>query len=193
MITVSRLAAIITIFLSGQLSFGQTVPFDIKNDSEHFSELPDSTIKTEVALFNIKGASMKKADSSNQLVEIPIRICTGAEIHLSKGSTFIHIYFKGKTPDRSLDSIFLVIHNHYQVKFPSHAFKEIYTTHECSFSDGKKQEKFFSPYFKAFYTKDNRRLYIYMLGGTANNKYEVTWVIVNGKYCARIIDDIPND
>lgn len=37
---------------------------------------------------------------------------------------------------------------------------------------------------------DKRRLYIYMLGGTESKKYEVTWVIMNNKYCYRIIDEV---
>jgi hypothetical protein len=186
MTTISRLTTVVTILLFWQLSFGQTVPSDMKNDNEHFSELPDSIMKNEVALFNVKGASIKKIGSNNQLVEIPIDNCTDTAIHLNKGSTYIGVFFK----DRSLDSIFLVTHSHYWIRFPKHAFKGIYTTHLCNFNGGRKQDKFFFPYFKAFYTKDNRRLYIYMQGGTDTNKYEVTWVIVNGRYYTRIIDNI---
>jgi hypothetical protein len=190
MSTILKVAAIFTILLCGQPGIAQIARLGVNNNSEHFSELSDTTIKNEVALFNMKGGSMKTGDANSELVGIPIRHCTDKAIHLSKGSTFISVYFKEQTPNRALDSIFLVTHSHFWVRFPDHAFEGIYAPHSCDFSGGNKKDAFFSPYYTAFYSKDRRRLYIYMQGGTDANKYEVTWVIVNGKYHTRIVDSI---
>tara|TARA_R110000737_G_scaffold352064_1_gene396532 strand:+ start:89149 stop:89685 length:537 start_codon:yes stop_codon:yes gene_type:complete len=165
-------------------------------DAESLTTLTDSLLKREISLFTTTGASLKNTDSllKTTLTEISITHCIDSVVDLSWStatssvSTFIHIYF---TPSKSLDSIFLVTHSHLWVKFPKDAYKGISQSHSCNYSGGGKQDKFFSPNYKAFYSKDKKRLYIYMQGGTDTNKYEVTWIIVNDIYLKRIVDRIP--
>jgi len=88
---------------------------------------------------------------------------------------------------KKVDSIFFVTHSHFWVKFPKDAYKGIVAPASCNFSGGKKQ-RFYSDDYKAFYSNDKKRLYIYLLGGTAADKYEVTWVVVNDKYWGRVMD-----
>lgn len=164
-----------------------------------FESLSDSLIKCEVEFFTLKGASLKKTDSLFKVVltEIPVHSCTDNNVDLwwstfgSSLSTFIHFYFKGEIPNKTLDSISVVTHSHFLVKFPENTFQGLIQANSCNFSSNGKKDKFFSPYFKAFYSEDKKRLYIYMLGGTTSNKYEVTWVILNDEYYTRIIDRIP--
>ena len=194
-----RISIILTTLLLGQLCFGQTDSLSIKVDSVNFIGLSDSLIKSEIAFFTINGSVFKKTDSSSKVVltEIPVRNCSENEVHLSLStftssvSTFIHLYFKGEVSNKTLDSIFLVTHSHFWVKFPDNSFQGLIQSNSCNFSSNGKQDKFFSPYFKAFYSEDKKRLYIYMLGGTDSNKYEVTWVVINDKYYTRIIDSVP--
>lgn len=166
-------------------------------ESATFFSLTDSLIKREVALFTIKGSSIKETlPGKIPLMEIPVRHCTDGEVHLSWSkfigsvSTFIHIYFKVEGSHRTLDSIFLVTHSHFWVKFPAAAFEGLPQSNSCNYSVKGKNSGFFSPYYKAFYSSDKRRLYIYMLGGTDSHRYEVTWVIVGDKYLTRIVDNI---
>ena len=151
-----------------------------------------------MASFTIKESSINKSDSfaKSTLTEIPISSCSEKEGHLYLGtltssiSTFIHLYFKGEVPNKRLDSIFLVTHSHFWVKFPHSAFEGLFQSNICKFNKGGKKSKFYSQYYKAFYSLDKRRLYIYMIGGNDLGKYEVTWVIVNDKFCTRIFDCI---
>jgi len=167
--------------------------------SESLTGISDSLLKKEIASFTIKGSSFYKADSLSKatLIEIPIRNCSDKEVHLSWStfagpvSTFIHLYFKGQVPDKTLDTIALVTHSHFLVRFPRAAFQGLNQPNACSFSRGGKKSKFFSPYYKAFYSADKKRLYIYMLGGIGSGKYEVTWVIVEDRYYTRILDTFP--
>ena|SRR5687767_8356909 len=192
---------IATIFLCGQVCYGQTNSSisDTTKAKESFITISDSIIKNEIAFFSIKGASLKKTDSlaQKQLTEIAVTYCSDHEVHLSWStffgpmSTFISIYFNEETSNRTLDSIFLVTHSHFRVKIPKDTYKGVSVSNSCNFSGGGKKGKFYSPFYKAFYSKDKRRLYIYMLAGTATNKYEVTWVIVNNKYHTCIVDSIP--
>ena len=39
-----------------------------------------------------------------------------------------------------------------------------------------------------FFSKDNNRMYIYLLSRDATGSYEVTWVIENKKYLRRVVD-----
>ena len=167
--------------------------------SESLTDISDSLLKKEIASFTIKGSSFYKADSLSKatLIEIPIRHCSDKEVHLSWStfagpvSTFIHLYFKGQVPDKTLDTIALVTHSHFLVRFPRAAFQGLNQPNTCSFSGSGKKSKFFSPYYKAFYSADKKRLYIYMLGGIGSGKYEVTWVIIEDRYYTRILDTFP--
>jgi hypothetical protein len=75
------------------------------------------------------------------------------------------------------------------VRFPKDAYKGMIASASCNFSGSKKGD-FFSDYYKAYYSNDKKRLYIYMLGGTDSNKYEVTWIVVNDKYWGRVMDTV---
>lgn len=182
-----QLVFILIILLIGQVCIAQEILPNIKENNKSLTALSDSLVKVEVASFTMKGKSLGLAAP---LTEIPIGSCTDKMVHMSIWSTYIHLYFKGNIPDRSLDSIFLVTHSHYWVKFPKDAWADLPQSNSCNFTGTRKQRSFFSRYFKAFYSMDKRRLYIYMQGGTEHKKYEVTWVIINGGYSYRILDEV---
>jgi hypothetical protein len=152
------------------------------------------------------------------LKEIPLSHCTKNEILFTAGkSTFIHIYasdfdslrhtlsyvnhpeprvlidnypswgVSGKIPIRKVDSLFVVIHSHFLVRFPPSSFTGIYEPHFCGVG---KKGRLESPYNKVFQSEDKRRIYIYMLNGEGADRYEVSWVIQDGKYCTRVIDPV---
>ena len=180
-------------YFSLVLTFGQTKTAT----SESLVNVSDSLLKSEIASFTKKGASLKLKDSlpKAQLIEIPIRNCSDKEVHLSRStffssvSTFIHIYLKEELSLKKLDSIVLITHSHFLVKFPGDAYKDIFTSAQCKLAGGKRG-KLFSDYYKAFYSQDRRRLYIYMIGGTDINKYEVTWVVIDDRFFTRVLDNI---
>lgn len=186
---------ILTIFcLFSAWVYGQS---DITT-SESLTDLSDGLLKNEIASFTIKGNSFKGADTliKLNLIEIPIKYCSDKEVHLnwstftSSVSTFIHLYFKGDTSNKTLDSIFLVTHSHFWVRIPDSAYKGLIQSNSCNFKRTGKSDAFYSPNYKAFYSADKRRLYIYMLGETIASIYEVTWVIINDKYFTRVLDNI---
>jgi hypothetical protein len=152
------------------------------------------------------------------LNEIPINTCTDSLVHFYKGNIFVHIFnskfdstqhhltytdnlknllllidnksfsgTNGSIPQRKVDSIILIMHSHFLVKFPDSAYSGIYEPHLCDFS-GDKKVKYTSSHYKVFQSPDKRRLYIYMLNGEGAGKYEVTWVIQDGKYYTRVLD-----
>ncbi|MDH7463916.1 hypothetical protein QEG73_21620 [Chitinophagaceae bacterium 26-R-25] len=163
--------------------------------AETISNVSDSVIMKEIASFTKAGRLLHPDTLQAKLVEIPISSCSDKSINwaassfFSSISTFIHIYFLPDSSLRKVDSIFVVTHSHFWVKFPGNAYKGIITSASCNFSGSKKQ-RFYSDYYKAFYSSDKKRLYIYLIDGTGADKYEVTWVVVNDKYLGRVVDKI---
>lgn len=153
-----------------------------------FEGITDSLIKQEVAAFTEKGSMLRASADWRpaRLTELPVKSCNDQMVYLSKGDIYVHFYFKKNEPGRVLDSIFLVTHSHFLVRFPRAAFEGLGPAAPCDFKGGKRAS-FSSPYFKAFRSADTGRLYLYMKGGTGNEKYEVTWVIYS-KFYLRIID-----
>ena len=180
------------LFLKTVYSYGQANAII----SESLTTVSDSLMKIEVSSFTLKGSTLKKIDSLRKtlLIEIPISYCTDKVVLLSKSKffgsigTYINIYFNGDLTNRTLDSIFLVTHSHLWVRIPKDAYKGILSFYKCNFNSSKKQKEHFSSFLKAFYSKDYKRLYIYMLCGKESSKYEVTWVIINDDYLKRIVD-----
>lgn len=157
----------------------------------------DSVFKKEMSLFTHQmTSSISNNNRSSALIEIPLQHCSESEVHLSLSkfnsavSTFIHIYFSGERPKRRLDSIFIVTHSHFHVKMPQSAFEGVLNNAICNQTRTGKKATIHSPFFKAFYSKDKHRMYIYMTGGVDDEPYEVTWIFENDKYLKRVLTRI---
>lgn len=167
--------------------------------SSGLDQITDTLIRREIATFTVTGASLYTGDSSGKkkLREIATRYCDNGEVHLSWStftssvSTFIHLYFTGEDTNRMLDSIFLVTHSHFYVRIPKSVCQGLRQPNTCNYRGGPKKENYYSPWIKAFYSADKRRLYIYMVGGAGSDKYEVTWVISDDRFFIRVMDRIP--
>lgn len=185
---IKRTQIVLLLFMLGKVCSAQP---------ESFTTLTDSLVRQEIAMFSFKGASVKGSHSPGQpaLIEIPLRNCDGKTVNLYKGSTFIHLYFSqasgevGQPVIHGLDSIFLVTHSHFWVRIPKSAYVGLKDLIPCDHGDTKKNP-YHSPFFKAFQSMDNGRIYIYMIAGADRERYEVTWVIKDSKFYTRIMDPI---
>ena len=167
--------------------------------TQTLANVSDTLIKREISSFSrAKNISQEAIRSlKSPLIEIPLQHCSESEVHLSLSkfnssvSTFIHLYFKGNTTDKILDSIFVVTHSHFWVKIPRSAFEGISQNLSCEATKiNGKRSHLTSPNYKAYYSANKRRMYVYMIGGSEENKYEVTWVFVDDKYLSRVLDKI---
>lgn len=78
----------------------------------------------------------------------------------------------------------------YQLRPPDSAFIGLYEPNLCHVKlEGTKAKR--TTDCKVFRSEDKRRMYIYMLNGEGMDRYEVTWIIHNSKYYARVVDSIP--
>jgi hypothetical protein len=170
-----------------------TLSYACFGQNESAVNLTDTLVKNEIAMFNFNNYQLTQTNTLNQstLTEIPFVSCDGKSVNFYKGDTFIHLYFDQNPEGISfLDSIYVIIHSHFVVTFPKSAFGGLYNTITCDFRQESKSNQNVSPFFKAFQSKDKRRIYIYMVGGVGTDRYEVTWVIVDSKFHIRTVDPI---
>jgi len=184
---------------------------EIRQNKESFFFLKDTVIKREISTFNsVKDTLLKKIEDV-YLFEVPVYYCSENLLSYNNKSTYIHIYVSAidkmkdnlvlkKTegncrfvkgvdsiPSKKVDYVDIIIHSHYRIKIPDSAFLGIYEPLNANCLK-KKREKLFLSNSKVFLSQDRRRIYVYMLNGKGNSKYEVIWIINNGKYYGRIVD-----
>lgn len=70
------------------------------------------------------------------------------------------------------------------IVIPAAAYTDLYNPAFCRVGANAKTKCNVGVYF----SKDNHRIYIYMLNGDGKEGYEVTWVIQDKKYLRRVID-----
>lgn len=183
---------LLTLLAGGQFCSAQHINDQMKSFGWDLSAdaIADSTVKAEIALFKLTHT----VDPS-KFVEIPLKRCDNKGVFFSKGSTYIDLYFKKDEPDRAdatvsiaLDSIFVVLHSHYLVPLPRGSFEKIINTPPCEIKPTSKRSVDSSPFYKAFTSKDGKRIYIYISGGPGGSKYDAIWVVVNGYFYARAFD-----
>jgi hypothetical protein len=95
----------------------------------------------------------------------------------------------GKIPKENVSFLRSLHGPHVTAKIPDSAFAGIFEPKFCKTILEGKHEKTVSN-CKLFWSEDKRRRYIYMINGSGESTYEVTWVIEDCKYKLRVIDKI---
>ena len=157
---------------------------------QHAADIADSVIKAEVALFRLTHTT-----DPSRFIEIPLRDCDSTRVSFSKGSSYIDLYFKRDitrviegTAVNTIDSIIVVLHSHYRVGVPRSSYEKINYTPACNLKACSKKGLVGSLHYKAFQSKDKKRVYIYVSGGPENNRFDAIWILVNGRFYARTFD-----
>lgn len=101
----------------------------------------------------------------------------------------------GKLPKRKVRDVFFVLHSHFLVDFPIEAFTGIYEPPLCTWNYnpvGKivHREALASPNLRLFHSTTTNHHYLYLLNGEGENRYEVTWIVEDGRYLRRVVDGI---
>jgi hypothetical protein len=182
---------IIMLFI-GQVSFGQ------KNEDVHtqfkkyesFLFLPDGIIKNEIAFFILKAQISPGNFQKTRVNEISLKKCSNNYVFFEKGNIWaseiiVSIESENIALKPRIKEV-LLIHYKFGLFLPDSAIKDIYDPVFCLHCT--KKERPIASDCRVFQSEDRRRIYIYMLNGYGNNRYEVTWVIQDSKYYTRIID-----
>ena len=187
-----QLATLLIIIFFTQICFGQKC---MRTDQENFLKLKDDVIKREIATFSINGSSLIKADSlfTIRLQEIPLKKCSDSFVFFEKGNIYknelmIDIMSTEEVSQTRIKEIRLLYGRYGLLLLPDSVLADIYVPKFCD--RYTKKGKPIKSNCKVFCSEDRRRVYIDMLNGEGSDRYEVTWVIQDGKYHTRVLDPI---
>jgi hypothetical protein len=176
----------------GQVDFGQENDDNraIYKEDESFLKLPDGEIKREIASFSIKASNKLKNFQKAKVNEIPLKKCSDSFAFFEKGNIYaseiiVSIEIEN-TSSKSKIAYIQYLHYKYGFDLPDSVIKDIYDPIFCH--SYTKSNKPIASDCKVFRSEDERRVYIYMLNGQGDRRYEVTWVIQDDRYYGRVID-----
>lgn len=172
------------------IGYGQDDNRSLYKGNESFLNLPEGIIKNEIAFFSKKAANNQNSFTEILLNEIPLKKCSDSFVFFEKGNLYaseiiISINSKSVGQSKFLEEVFYT-HYKYGFALPDSAITDMYAPVFCT--DYTKKGKPVASSCKVYQSEDERRIYIYMINGQVSNRYEVTWVIQNDKYYARVID-----
>lgn len=201
-----RLIFIAVFLFFGQIGYSQV--------SESYADLPEGIIKTEVSSFARSAGMVKQIDSSNnKLTEIKLKRCANDFVSFESGDLIaldklVSIQSRpvsttgnkmvGEKVWGSGDSLLTTevsevryIHYKSQLILPDSAIAGLFNPKFCmNPAKNNKIGKATTSNCRVYQSRDKRRVYIYMLNGEGSQQYEVTWVIEDGQYYGRIVDQI---
>ncbi len=189
---------------------------DYKALQESYFRLGDSLLKTEIGSFTFIGsildvqphAGLREFDIQYLSHDSLLLLLDDYRIYItaSRFRTFEHQLgfvpgerylryidgnpywgYNGRVPNRKLGAVFIDTGNEY-IELPYHSYADLFEPNLCR----KRRFLIFNErincYTRAFLSADTKRLYIHMSNSREPLKYEVTWIIRNGRYAGRIVD-----
>jgi hypothetical protein len=200
----------LTLGTSAKAQMGQDFP-DYRPKKDNFSKVAEKDIHDDLIYFTLAGLDFRVG--KNAAPSMPLTGYGADNIQFSdqdgnkviiKSGTFTpakhklyyiekhliridgHPYFGdyGLVPSTTIQSV-TYIHGKDTVQVPGPAFSDLYEP-VFTYGGGNNTQTHDGVYFSA----DKHTVYIYMLNKEANNGYyEVTWVIRDGKYLRRVVDN----
>lgn len=158
-------------------------------------EIPLISCSDTVINFHLKDAYIHVYVSAFDTVGHPLTYSNRRQKVLTKidGQPFWGT--NGELPARKVRDVFFVLHSHLLVDFPPEAFTGIYEPPLCTWDYnpvGKivHREALASPNLRLFHSTTTNHHYLYLLNGEGENRYEVTWIVEDGRYLRRVVDGI---
>jgi len=160
--------------------------------NESFLNIPDDTIKREIASFCHKVSDVDEDLKPINVNKIALKKCSDSFAFFEKGNIIaseiiLSITIKKGEDINKINEIFY-IHYKYGFALPDSVFNDLSVPVPCTEFTHKGKPLSKSSY-KVFQSEDRRRIYVYLLNQGTVPAYEVTWVIVDDEYYTRIIDE----
>ena len=182
---------------------------DYRNNKESFARMSDKTLRADLGVFTIGGIEesigklpLKKISPFSYTrnfmsfkgdnAEVSVTIGPFAEngrkimrveedVVKISGKPFYGDY--GNLPRTEIKNVFVLIGKD-TVVIPPAAYADLYNLN-FTYRDKSGTERTANG---VFFSKDEKRMYIYLLSRDATGSYEVTWVIENKLYLRRVVD-----
>lgn len=162
--------------------------------AESLSQLHDTLMKKEISSFALAGKNLGSLQNTAavNLTAIPLSRCNDKFVVFEKGNLKYLDLLVSIDADHSgtvskvkeVRLIFIKV----LVTLPDSALAAITDPQFCT--GFTKKNKPGSSTCKVFRSADRKRVYVYMLNGSGENRYEVTWVVESGKYFTRVLDKV---
>jgi len=182
---------------------------DFRNKRESFTKVYEKDIRTDLAAFTyggidegvgkqalrsipavgFKGNTMRfKGDNTEVIYETGTftvgkhKMYFVENTHLQKIDNKAFYGDYGSVPKTTITSITVIVGAD-TIRVPPAAFADIYNPHFTYMDKGVEKTN-----SAVYFSPDKRKIYVYFLNKGVSDKYEVTWVIQDGKYFKRVID-----
>jgi hypothetical protein len=189
-------------------SMAQDAP-DYRSKKENFLKVREKDVRGDLATFTFAGIEerigntpltvLRPSNYSNKhlLFEgngVRVVITTGVfksedhkldfyeEDHLMKIDKKPYYGSYGEVPSTTIESVSVVL-NGDSIEIPRAAYADLYDPAFTYMHKGDSKSL-----NGIFFSKDGRKIYIYLLNRQRTGSYEVTWVIQDKKYLRRVID-----
>ncbi len=182
---------------------------DYRNKKESFTKIPEKDVRADIASFAIGGidesigklpltkigvskyeTNYMSFEGSNVRVMIKTARFDPAKHKLTKDDEHIvkidnKPYYGnyGKMPNNHIESVTILIDKD-TVPIPSTAYSDLCNV-SFTYRDNSGTERSNNG---VYLSKDNRKVYIYLLNKDGKGGYEVTWVIQDKKFLRRVLD-----
>jgi hypothetical protein len=153
----------------------------------------EEKIQQEISSFMIKGQPNFNGESV-ELEEIPLLRCQERYAFFNKGNFWgndiiIDLNSATVTAHPEMSEVRILYHEYDRHFLPDSALRGISPPAFCPQHTKKGKPKGQSN-CKAFLSKDEQRIYIYLLNNTAPDRYEVTWIVNNKEYYGRVVNKL---
>lgn len=191
-------------------SFAQDDIPNYRSKRENFLKMTEKDLRADLATFTLGG--LDEASGKDPLPYVPVVAYSSDSVLLQKDNIKVVIkagtfdkskhkillydekyvtkidnkpYYGviGKMPLTTIQSVLVTIGRD-TIVIPATAYTDLYNPAFCRPGANAKTKCNTGVYF----SKDNRRMYIYMLNGDGREGYEVTWVIQDRQYLRRVVD-----
>lgn len=168
-----------------------------------FLDLPDGIIKNEIGVFYKSESKLSNSLNLN-LIEFPIVSCDSTIVVFNFKNTYIQLYYLNQQDNLKnhqekneisfnkngiIKEILIIFHSHCCYEIPTSEYIDIIPSCECNLNKkNRKSEKQYLDCMKVFRSIDKQRLYIYIISGLDQKKYQNVLIIDNGKYIGKVID-----
>lgn len=191
-------------------SFAQDEIPNYRSKRENFLKMTEKDLRADLATFTLGG--LDEASGKDPLPYVPVVAYSSDSVLLQKDN--IRVVIKAGTFDKSKHKILLYDEKYVTkidnkpyygvigkmplttiqsvlvtigrdtIHIPAAAYTDLYNPAFCRPGANAKTKCNTGVYF----SKDNHRMYIYMLNGDGREGYEVTWIIQDKQYLRRVVD-----
>jgi hypothetical protein len=182
------------------LIFNALCPFSFGQQTDKGTLMSDSAgiIQREMASFTIAGKRRLPESNAKAIPVNEIRLwhCGDDELLFDNAGFFspdimvrISIGPGKECLERRIREIVIVRDTKRQFPLPDSAFTDLKVPAFCADVQGKGGRKKLTN-CRAFFSKDKKRIYVYMHSCTGSHISEVTWVVQHGRYVTRTINEV---